>query len=609
MLKVLKKYFISLFDQPRNTPYEKIEIFRQRLLVSLLLCMCIFGSIAYIPSVYYGYIHHFNSIVFMDTLALGAGFFLLFRKRMNYKPRALGLLIFFYILGVWLLVVLGPTGAGFMWLLLFSIMSGVLLGFTSAVVSLSLNLVTVAVLSVLVFKEMITWTFLPEIEIAVWIVKSVNFICINAIVAVSIGFIIARISRTAKEETIRRIRLDQEIQARIRTEKENKALTERLYQSQKMEAMGTLAGGIAHDFNNILSAIVGYTELSKMENGLPESVASYLNKISQASSKAKGITSQILTFGRHEVILKVPEDLELITRECVDLIKVGIPAGVELSLDIKEGPFPVIGDRNQLFQVIMNLLTNGMQAMDNLSGTHVKRLSLSLSPMPESISPQKYGLQEGAEYHVLKVTDTGTGIPQEYISKIFDPYFTTKKSGKGTGLGLSITHSIIKDHGGEILVESTSEKGTCFTVFLPLVKMSAAENENNKICTVNGTEVILMVDDDPEVLEVHSRFLKKYGYRVHAADNPDSALDFLRDHMGAIDLIISDHKMPGITGDNLESRIRTICPDIPVILCSGFMDKNTDYSGFNAVLNKPVTPEQLAQTVRMVIDKCIVHKG
>ena len=260
---------------------------------------------------------------------------------MRFFPRALGLLAIFYALGVWLLIALGPTGAGFMWLLLFSIMAGVLFGFTPALVSLGLNLITIAGLSVLVFKRTITWTLLPENEIAIWAVKSVNFICINGIVAASTGFIIARISRTAEEETRRRIQLDQAIQARIRMEKENQALTKQLCQSQKMEAM------------------------------------------------------------------------------------------------------------------------------DNLPDNRKKRLELSLAPMPEPLPPEGRRLSADKTHLKLKVTDTGAGIAQKHLNRIFDPHFTTKKNGKGTGLGLSITHSIVQDHGGEVWVESTLGEGTAFTIILP----------------------------------------------------------------------------------------------------------------------------------------------
>ncbi len=501
------------------------------------------------------------------------------------------------------MIALGPTGAGFMWLLLFSIMAGVLLGFTGAVASFGLNLITVAGLSVLVLKKEITWTLLPENEIAIWAVKSVNFICINAIVAASIGFIIARIIRTAKNETRRRIRLDQEIQARIRTEKENKALTERLYQSQKMEAIGTLAGGIAHDFNNILSAITGHTELLLMEAGLPEQVSSSLTKINQAADKAKGITRQILTFGRQSQSVKASNDLGEITRECIELIKVGIPAGVHLYLEIQPGPFPIIGDKNQLFQVIMNLLTNGIQAMDGLPGSREKRLALFLAPMPDTLPRDRYGLSPDQSYLMLKVSDTGKGIAREHLNRIFDPYFTTKRKGMGTGLGLSITHSIVKDHGGEIWVDSTLVKGTGFTIVVPAQKqVHSAKPEKGNLLLL-GNERILMVDDEPEVLEVHQSLLEHFGYRVEPVETPDAALEVIRDHPGEIDLVLIDQKMPGMTGDALGARIRSLCPDLPLVLCSGFPGEKTDYSDFQAVIPKPVTATLLAQTVRKVIDE------
>ncbi len=476
MANAIKKYLTLLLEPPGNVSDEDIAFFRHRLLVWLLLFLCTFSTLAYIPSVYYGYLYRFDSVIFVDTLTVAAVFFLLIRKRMPFLPRALGMLTILYTLGVWLLVVLGPTGAGFMWLLLFSILTGLLLGLVPALISLGLNLITIAGLSLLVIKQTITWTLLPENEIAIWIVKSVNFICINAIIAGSTGFIIARISRKAEEETQRRIQLDREIQARMRAEKENRALTERLYQAQKMEALGTLAGGIAHDFNNILSAIKGYSQLSLAEPGLPEPVLTGLQKIIQAAERAQGITGQISTFGRQSQAIKSPNDLGEITSECIGLIMVGIPSDICFDVNIQPGPFPVLGDKNQLFQVIMNLLTNGIQAMDHPAGTREKKLTLSLAPMTDDQPLQNHGLCADQPCHVLKVADTGSGIAPEHLNRIFDPYFTTKKIGEGTGLGLSITHSIVQEHHGDIWVDSSPGQGTEFTIILPaLNEKQAAE--------------------------------------------------------------------------------------------------------------------------------------
>ena len=194
--------------------------------------------------------------------------------------------------------------------------------------------------------------------------------------------------------------------------------------------------------------------------------------------------------------------------------------------------------------------------------------------------------------------------------KIFDPYFTTKKKGMGTGLGLSITHSIVKDHGGEIWVDSTLGKGTGFTIILPARNQAhSSANPQEENLLLIGKERILMVDDEPEVLEIHSRLLEHFGYRVDTVDNPDASLDFIRDHPGEIDLVLIDQKMPGMTGDELGARIRALCPDLPLILCSGFPGEKADYSGFHAVIPKPVTATRLAQTVRKVIEDCQTAKS
>lgn len=587
-----KKTIEALFKRPVHSRETGIDYFRHRLLFYLLLSIAVFGSIAYLPSVYYSLVYQYFSVIIIDTLALAWVFVLLFNTGLSFYQKSLGLLAVFYLLGVLLLVSLGPTGAGFLWLLLFSIMAGVLLGYRPALISFGMNLVTLAILSVLVFTHRLSWELLNSVELAIWTVKGVNFICINAIVSVSIGFLITKISQMAKEEQEGRQTLSREMESRIQTEEENRALTAQLYQSQKMEAIGTLAGGVAHDFNNILSAILGYTELSLLEKDIPSPLQENLVNINRAGQRARDIVKQIQTFSRHAPANKSIHDIGSIAKECLEFARVGLPPGIDLVQTIPETPLPVLADRTKIHQVFMNLLTNGIQAMDNQKGT------LSLTIQLREDSPGK----AGKKYIRVSVTDTGIGIQETDIPRLFEPYFTTKEFGKGTGMGLAISHGIIKAHAGEITVESRPGLGSSFMIHLPRHHRETSMDPIPEEPDLMGAETLLLVDDEPGLVDIHTQFLTKFGYQVATCTDPLEALDLLRQKPDIYDLVITDQKMPGMTGNELRKQISQVLPDLPVVLCSGFTASH-DGKDFQGVLTKPVNSQDLAGEIRRVLDK------
>lgn len=598
----VRKHIHALIRPPQGELSAGIDYFRERLLFYLLLAIAGFGAIAYLPSIYYGVIYKFYSVVFIDTLALGWIFFLLTKKSLSFKTKCMGLLGAFYVLAVWLLISLGPTGAGFMWLLLFSIMTGVMLGFRPAVISFGINAITIGLLSVLIINQVIAWDLIHADAMAIWTVKGVNFLCINAIVSVSTGFLITKISWMAKAEQQRRKALADEMAARLRAEADKKELTARLYQSQKMEAMGTLAGGVAHDFNNILSTIMGYTELTLTDTTLPETARENLGQVIRAAERAKGISHQILTFSRHAPAHKAPEDLGQILRECLDLFRISIPAGICLTADIPDRAFPVLADKNQVHQVIMNLLTNSLQALGQDREDARPEISVRLGLAgPEDLEGTALA---GADAKMLSlaVTDTGAGIPAHLLDRIFEPYFTTKQYGKGTGMGLSISHGIVRDHSGEILVTSIPDQGSTFTVLLPChaspPEASAALPESVR----TGHEHVLMVDDETHVLHTQKKMLSARGYRVTACPSPYQALDLLAADANAFQILVTDRKMTEMNGVELCRKVRASWPELPVILCSGFPEKE-DEALFDAILVKPATGKDLASIIRQVLDK------
>ncbi|MCP3944127.1 MAG: response regulator [Desulfobacteraceae bacterium] len=598
-----KKRITNFFELPHPSGENKIDYFRQRLLFYLLLGFAIFGFLAYLPSIYFSFVLKFHGIAFLDTLVLGMVFLLLFNKKISFFYKALGLLSIFYILGLGLLIVLGPTGAGFLWLLMFSVMTGVLLGVSASLISLGINLITLIVLTLLIQTRGLLWMETQPNAWAIWIVVGVNFICINAVAASSVAFLIDKIARMLQDEKQGRIKLESEIKSRIQAEKDNKELLRLLHHSQKMEALGTLASGVAHDFNNILSAILGYAELSLLDMDNTHPAHKNLEHICQASERAKSIVHQILTFSRQAPSNKEACDLNQIILECITFFKIGIPNTIQVTANIPDTPLSVHVDKTKIYQVIMNLLTNSMHAIE-LDYDKENRI-ISLGAQLFSIEPDTYEsmVLEPGDYIKLTVEDTGCGIQKKEIHKIFEPYFTTKETGKGTGMGLSIAHGIIRAHGGEIMVSSVPGKGSCFMIYLPCHgPLKNMVKPPKKEIDLKGSETILFIDDEKELVEIQIQFLEKFGYRVIGFTDPLEAKYQFEKDPDFFDLIITDNKMPDMTGDRLTAEIKKINPRIPVILCSGFVD-SADDSLFNAVLTKPVAGRVLAENIRRVVDK------
>jgi two-component system, cell cycle sensor histidine kinase and response regulator CckA len=384
---------------------------------------------------------------------------------------------------------------------------------------------------------------------------------------------------------------------------EQKKMEAHFQQAQKMEAIGTLSGGIAHDFNNILSAIIGYSELSlsKIESESP--IHGHLNKVIKAGERARDLVQQILTFGRqHEGELS-PVRIKLIVKEVAKFIRAALPTTIEINQHIHDDP-TVMADPTQIHQIIMNLCTNAGHAMQENGG--ILEIGIeSIDPDSEFMGSH-FGLQPGS-YIKLTISDTGDGIPPENINRIFEPYFTTKEQGKGTGLGLAIVHGIVKSYGGIITVDSWAGKGTTFDIYLPSNEDSNKTKEDTESKPIGGKERILLVDDEHDIIEIEKGILEQLGYVVTPTVKADKALEIFAERADQFDLVISDLTMPKITGDKLALELIKIRPDIPIILCTGFSEKMTEEKaaslGVKGFLMKPVTVNSLTHVVRNVLDE------
>jgi PAS domain S-box-containing protein len=392
---------------------------------------------------------------------------------------------------------------------------------------------------------------------------------------------------------------------RIReSEKERRALTKQLQQNQKMEAIGTLAGGIAHDFNNILSGMIGYTELAlvRISDG-DKKLQGYLNKTLTSCNRAKDLVQQILKFSRRNDSVMGGLSVLPILKESVKLIRSTLPSYIEIRERFNADADLIVGDPTQIHQVIMNLCTNAYHAIRDGGALTISLQNVTFFEPKEFMSLKA----PPGEYVKLTVSDTGQGIPEDILPRIFEPYYTTKKINEGTGLGLAVVLGIVKSHNGLMQVESTHGRGSRFVVFFPLAKGMPLEKAHITQGLPEGNgEKILVVDDEEFFVDVLREHLEAMGYDVTAGHSSRKILEIFREEPFGFDLLITDQAMPEMTGFQLVSEVRELNRDIPVVLCTGYSEAASEETireyGINRLLMKPVTRSDLAAAVKDLLD-------
>lgn len=409
---------------------------------------------------------------------------------------------------------------------------------------------------------------------------------------------------TLPDGRIGKLEIFHDITERKRAEEEREKLEVKLHQSQKMEAIGTLAGGIAHDFNNILSAIMGYSELARMDIPETHAVQRHLDQVLKAGRRAKNLVQQILVFGRQADQERQPVKTAPIITEALEFMRATMPTTIELKQQIESDLGTVLADPTQIHQVLMNLCINASHAMGDKWGMlEIKAAKVELDAYS---SLQVAGLEPGT-YQELTVSDTGHGMEPETLKRIFDPFFTTKEKGEGTGMGLSVVHGIVKSHGGTISAYSEPGVGTIFKVYLPLLEHEVEDETMAAGPPPRGTEHILLVDDEEILADVGREMLEHLGYRVTSQTSSLDALETFRAQPDRFDLVITDLTMPKMTGDELAREIMSIRADIPVILCTGFSEsvseENAKAIGIKKFVMKPFALYGLAKAIRTVLDK------
>ena len=403
---------------------------------------------------------------------------------------------------------------------------------------------------------------------------------------VSGGFLIREDVTQKKQAEMERLRLEAELR-----------------QSQKMEAIGTLAGGIAHDFNNMLSSVMGNVELSREELPPEHPVQKNLGQIMEAGKRGAELVHQILSFSRVQEHEPRPMRMAQAIQDGLKLLRSSIPSSVEIIENIGAQEVMILGDVTQIQQIIMNLCNNATQAMRGEGVMQVGLERMEVDPaQAQGVSPD----MEAGSYLCLSVRDSGTGMTPEIMQRIFDPFFTTKEVGKGTGMGLSVVHGLVQAHGGFITVESRLGEGSFFSVYLPVIDAVPRQGEAREPELPRGHERIMFVDDEYPLVELGRQLLSRLGYQVTAVTSSIQALERYRANPGGYDLVITDYTMPEMTGDKLTSELLKINPQLPVIICTGYSErvdaiKAKDLGARGFVL-KPLSIGYLSRLVRGVLD-------
>ncbi len=397
------------------------------------------------------------------------------------------------------------------------------------------------------------------------------------------------------------------ITAKKQAELERQNLEEQLLQARKMEAVGSLAGGIAHEFNNILAVVLGNAELALEDlEDLDEfdSVTPFLNEIRTASLRAKDVVTQILNFARKMPSEQKAVKISDVVEESLKLIRATMPTSIQVQHDFLGDDAVIFADPSDINQILINLCGNAVDAMQDETG--VLEIRLETVRLNASAASLYENLTAGG-YVKLTVKDNGEGIAPDIISRIFEPYFTTKSVEKGLGMGLAVVYGIVKKHDGAVKVVSKLGQGATFEVLFPIVEEERETDQTSSEDLPLGSERILFVDDEAALVKIGRQILEKQGYAVVGETSSEEALKRFQADPDRYDLVISDMAMPAMTGDRLAMEIFKIRPNMPIILCTGHSDRFDENDahalGIKAYTKKPLVKADLLKMVRNVLDQ------
>lgn len=396
----------------------------------------------------------------------------------------------------------------------------------------------------------------------------------------------------------------QDVTASRQARLEREQLDQKMRETQKIESLGTLAGGIAHEFNNLLTVILGHAELALQDGYAHLDALESLRMIRRAGLQARHVTQQILTFSRQQTNERRDVPLVPILEEAISLLRATFASSLECDCRCSADTPRVWADPMQVQQVVLNLCINAAQAMAGRAGSVTVRSTAA--ELPDARARPPINLPPG-QYARITVSDSGVGMDEATMHRIFEPFFTTKPVGEGTGLGLSVAHGIVRIHGGAITVRSEPGRGTTFDVYLPAAheRSAAADHTANTTAGTGHDRHVLFVDDQVWLLPLAKRMLEDHGYRVSSFSDPSAALEMLRANPSQVDVVVTDQKMPGMSGVGMADAVREIRADLPVILMSGAvldgLSAEAVAAGVHAFIYKPGITEELLPALERLL--------
>lgn len=556
-----------------------VEAFRGEILDRLLRWTTLLGLIPTVNGIVLSLRYGPAAVAVLDAVAWLALLALTLSRQLPYRTRAVALLVLFWLVGTSLLAALGPFGVGLLWLLSVPAIAGVLLDQRAFWVGEAAIMAVVVVVGATALLGWVDWADRPA-PVVWWVMAAFSVLAVSLLVGLSTTAMMARLQVSLQ-------RVEQELVVRERAEREREQLQQQLVVAQKMELVGQLAGGLAHDLNNALTVVELEGELAAAATESPV-VQESLDNLLQATASASALCSKLLLFARGRVGHRVPVELDAHLRELEPLLRGLLGERIALELDLRAPGACLTADRVELEQVITNLIANAREAQPD-GGTVALTTRLVTGDQGMAIR--------------IEVADQGTGMAPAIRARVFEPFFTTRTAEGSSGLGLTTVYSVISSLDGTIDVESEPGAGARFRILLPGVEGLGRRPPEppSAWATMPVGTALVVVDDQPTVVQVVRRVFEQLGCTVHGAGSADEALVVLQGLAPRPDLVLTDVVMPGRTGPDLAEEIRDRWPELPVVAMSGWTgdsDLGLRLARLGVpVLAKPFTAEELVATV------------